>query len=374
MTNKPLPKYLQLKREILEWLKSGRWKPDEQMPSEHEIAQRFGMSRQTVRQTLGELENEGWLYRVQGKGTFVSRPPVDPPAERTTVGMLTTYISEYIFPHIVRGAEAQLRRNGCSLLLSSTDNDKSKEKEQLMMLLEQPLRGLIIEPTKSAQGNPNLSYYLSLQYRGIPFVMINERYPELNCPCVKVNDEAGGFKAAEHVLRLGHTRVAGFFKTDDLQGVNRLKGFLRAHRRYGVPLAPERVVHYSTEEKEDKPFAAALEMLKRPDRPTAFVCYNDELAIRLLEAARQSGMSVPSDLSVVGFDDSSLATATEVKLTTLTHPKSELGVRAAETLLRLMERSSNSGDADNEGTAQDELVVYEPELVVRNSTAEWKSG
>lgn len=374
MTNKPLPKYLQLKREILAWLKSGRWQPDEQMPSEHEIAQQFGMSRQTVRQTLGELENEGWLYRVQGKGTFVARPPADPPADRTTVGMLTTYISEYIFPHIVRGAEAHLRQHGYGLLLSSTDNDKDKERDRLRMLLEQPLSGLIIEPTKSAQGNPNLSYYLSLQYRGIPFVMINERYPELDCPCVKVNDEAGAFKATEHVLRLGHTRVAGFFKTDDLQGVNRLKGFLRAHRRYGVPLSPERVVHYCTEEKEDKPFAVAMEMLKRADRPTAFVCYNDELAILLLEAARQSGMSVPADLSVVGFDDSFLATATEVKLTTLTHPKSELGVRAADTLRLLMERSANAGGAETGGTGEDKLIVYEPELVVRNSTAEWKAG
>lgn len=78
MEDKRVPKYQQLKQEIMAWFETGRLKRDEQMPSENEIAGQFQMSRQTVRQTLGELEQEGWLYRVQGKGTFVSAPPNRP--------------------------------------------------------------------------------------------------------------------------------------------------------------------------------------------------------------------------------------------------------------------------------------------------------
>ncbi|KIL42439.1 GntR family transcriptional regulator [Gordoniibacillus kamchatkensis] len=361
MTDKAVPKYRQLKQEIMTWLESGQLKQGEQMPSEHEIAAKFAMSRQTVRQTLGELEQEGWLYRVQGKGTFVSpqrgagggaRP------ELQTVGMITTYISDYIFPHIVRGAESALRGKGYGLLLSSTDNDKDKETDSLTMMLSQPIAGLIVEPTRSALGNPNLHHYLTLQYRGIPVVMINERYPELGVPCVKLDDELGGFLAAEHLIRLGHRRIAGFFKADDLQGVNRLRGFLRAHRQYEVPLEPAAVVHYHTGEKRTKPYEAALAMLRQEQRPTAVVCYNDELAVTLLEAVRQAGLHVPRDLSVVGFDDSPLATATEIKLTTLSHPKTELGVKAVETLAALM--------AGGPGAASD--TVYAPELIVREST------
>ncbi|MBW7462342.1 GntR family transcriptional regulator, partial [Paenibacillus sepulcri] len=104
------------------------------------------------------------------------------------------------------------------LLLASTDNEKNKERESLESMLQQQPSGLIIEPTKSAEGNPNLDYYLSLESRGIPFVMLNERYSDLDAPCLKVDDELGGFRAAEHLIRLGHRRIAGFFKTDDFQG------------------------------------------------------------------------------------------------------------------------------------------------------------
>jgi GntR family transcriptional regulator of arabinose operon len=361
MKEKPTPKYLQLKQEILSWLHSGRLKLNDQMPSENEIAEQFQMSRQTVRQTFGELEQEGWLFRVQGKGTFVSNPQEKKAQAVQIIGVLTTYISDYIFPHIVRGAEGALRDKGYRLLLSSTDNDKEKEKEILTMMMSQPLSGLIIEPTKSAEGNPNLSYYLSLDYQKIPYIMINERYPEMDCPFIKVDDEAGGFLATQHLIQLGHRKIAGFFKTDDLQGVNRLKGFIRAHHQYQIPLLPDMVTDYTTEEKQTKPSVAAASLLSQAeDRPTAFVCYNDDLAIKLLEVIRRLGMNVPEDLSMVGFDDSALAIATEVKLTTLTHPKMEMGIAAADLLIDMIENK-----VTERGSTQ---RVFSPELIVRAST------
>ncbi|TVY00309.1 GntR family transcriptional regulator [Paenibacillus cremeus] len=145
------------------------------LPTEHDIAQRFQMSRQTVRQALGALEQEGLISRMQGKGTYVSEPSGQTqaaeaePSEIKTIGVLTTYISDYIFPHIVRGIESELRRHGYRLALSSTDNEKEHERESLEMLLREPLSGLIIEPTSSAAlGNPNFSYYASLDYKNAP--------------------------------------------------------------------------------------------------------------------------------------------------------------------------------------------------------------
>ncbi|MEO3944120.1 GntR family transcriptional regulator [Gorillibacterium sp. CAU 1737] len=352
------PKYKQLKRELLTQMQNGRRKPGDMLPSEFELADQFGMSRQTVRQAMGELVQEGLLRRVQGKGTFVTETRTTA-TDLQTIGIVTTSISDYIFPLIVRGAEATLREKGYRLLLSSTDNDKDRERECLEMMMSHPLKGLIIEPTKSAGGNPNLAYYLDLDQRAIPYLMINERYGELQCPVVKMEDELGGFLAADHLLKLGHRRIAGFFKTDDLQGLNRLKGFIRAHRENRAELPSRQVIQYTTEEKAEKPFAAALAMLKGADRPTAFVCYNDELAVKLLEAARRLRLSVPEDLSVVGFDDASLATATEVKLTTIAHPKLEMGVYAAKQLMAMIEQGGASSSVD---------MVYEPIWVERHST------
>ncbi|MCL6586601.1 MAG: GntR family transcriptional regulator [Anoxybacillus sp.] len=359
MKEKSVPKYLQLKREILSWIQSGKLSPNEKIPTEHEIANQFQLSRHTVRQALGELENEGWLYKIQGSGTFVSKPKLASKQEVKTVAILTTYISDYIFPHIVRGAEETLREKGYRLLLASTDNDKTKERDHLEAMIQQPLSGLIIEPTKSAQGNPNLSYYLTLNNLHIPYVMINERYLEMSCPVIKMDDEKGGYLLTEHLIQLGHRRIAGFFKTDDLQGVSRLKGFIRAHQEYNLPLSSRHLVTYTTEEKETKPLELVRSFLQQVDveRTTAIVCYNDELAIKLLDVIRQLGLNVPDDISIVGFDDSTFATATEVKLTTVPHPKAEMGIRAAETLIQMIERNEEIQD-----------IIYQPELIIREST------
>lgn len=366
MDEQSVPKYVQLKRELQSWIFSGRLKPHAQLPSEHELARQFGMSRQTVRQAVGEMVRDGLLYRIRGKGTFCAAPSSRKPGEIPTVGILTTYISEYIFPSIVRGAERVLRDKGYRLLLFSTENDKARERECLELLIEQPLSGLIVEPTKSATGNPNLSGYLVLESQGIPCIMINARYPELECPCVQLDDEAGGFAATEHLIRLGHRRIAGFFKTDDLQGVNRLKGFLRAHRKHRLAFEPDHIVRYDTEGKFAVPLKEAARLLQSGERPTAFVCYNDELAVRMLDVVREAGLSVPEDLSVVGYDDSFLATATEVKLTTLVHPQARMGEQAAELLVGMIEGTGGGGSAES--------VIHVPELIVRNSTSPPKTS
>ncbi len=358
MNNRKIPKYMQLKQELLSWLQSGKLQPGAQFPSENEISEQFGLSRQTVRQTFGELEKDGWLERIQGKGTFARNPQRRESEQVKTIGIITTYISDYIFPHIVRGAEAELRSRGYRLLLSSTDNTKEKEMEALQLMTSQPLSGLIIEPTRSAEGNPNLHYFLDLLEKGIPYLMINEKYRELECPCLKVDDESGGYKAARYLLDAGHRSIAGFFKTDDLQGVGRLKGFLAAHKEYGVPATSNRVITYMTEQKRDLPFREAMKLLQSDEesRPTAFVCYNDELALLLMEAAAECGLRVPEDLSLIGFDDSSLAAASGTKLTTLTHPKNEMGTAAARQLIGMIEQGTTYED-----------IIYEPELIERDS-------
>ncbi|MFC4778890.1 GntR family transcriptional regulator [Paenibacillus sp. GCM10023252] len=364
------PKYRQLKQEITSWMTTGRFKAHDRLPSENEIAKQYEMSRQTVRQALGDLEQEGWLYRAQGKGTFVSdqqsagRRAASP---GMTIGMITTHISDYIFPTIVRGVESSLRVKGARLLLASTDNEKGKERDSLSSMLREPLTGLIIEPTKSAEGNPNFDYFLALDSQNIPYVMLNERYSDVDAPCLKVDDELGGYRAAQHLMELGHKRIAGFFKTDDFQGVHRMRGFVRAHREHLHQMQPEHLVRYSTEEKQTKPLEALAALISRDPatRPTAVVCYNDELAVRMLDVIRRGGLSVPEDLSLVGFDDANLAVATEVKLTTIAHPKTQMGIDAVELLMSMIQQAAPRSRTPDH--------IYEPELVIRSSTCECSS-
>ncbi|WP_462409483.1 substrate-binding domain-containing protein [Neobacillus sp. Marseille-QA0830] len=360
-------KYIIIKEKIKDWIFSGEIKPGDKIYSENEMMKMFNVSRHTIRQAIGDLVHEGWLYREQGAGTFCSTrltkesSPVPSFEQKTgkNIGVITTYISDYIFPSIIRGIESYLTEKGYTLSLACTNNDTDKEKQCLQMMLNRNIDGLIVEPTKSSNFNPNIQYYLELEQNNIPYLMINQFYSQLMPPHIVINDENGGYMATEHLIKLGHEKILGLFKTDDLQGVNRMKGFIRAFREHGVTVPPDSLFTYNTEERYVQLIQRLKGVINNSSRPTAIVCYNDELAIHVLELLRNLGLSVPDDISIVGYDDSFLAEATDTKLTTVAHPKMQMGMDAAKWIISAVENTGNIPQS----------VVYEPELIIRGSTA-----
>ncbi|MGI6285138.1 GntR family transcriptional regulator [Neomoorella humiferrea] len=351
--NNPLPKYYQLKEYLKGMIQRGEIAPGEQLPSENALVQQFGLSRHTVRQAIGELENEGWVYREQGRGTFCAYRGK---ANGRTIAVLTTYISDYIFTAIIRGIEEILSAAGYTLVLANTSNDKNKEAQCLENLINQDITGLIVEPTKSAKENINRAYFTELEKKRIPYLMLHAVYPELEPAYIIMDDEKGGYLATKYLLQLGHREIAGIFKADDLQGVKRQAGFMAALAEYGVTLKQGYLGNYETEQLLSYPYQFTRSLLQKSNRPTAIVCYNDQIALQVLEAIRHEGLKVPEDISLVGYDDSSLAVASEVKLTTVKHPKAEMGRQAARLLIDMLE-----------GRMEKPRLVYDPELVVRSS-------
>lgn len=358
---------------VKNWIKSrvldGTFEPHQKISSESELMKQFNVSRHTVRLALGDLVNEGLLYKEQGSGTFVSdrlsKPQPITQFNKKNIAIVVTYISDYIFPSIIRGAERVLSKEGYQVSLFSTNNDHDNEKRILETIIEQRFDGAIIEPTKSAIANPNINYYLNLEALNIPYVMINAYYDELEPISVTVNDEKGGFLQTEHLIKSGHKNILGFFKTDDMQGMKRMKGFIKAHREYNLPINPKNIITYTTSEKNTKPAEYLNDILtSSSDRPTGIICYNDELAMKLLDVIRQNNLQVPSDISIVGFDNSFLSEVSEVKLTTIEHPKTDLGIMAAKMILNLVQNGRNIKQRDENS----ESYVFEPELIVRYST------
>jgi GntR family transcriptional regulator, arabinose operon transcriptional repressor len=361
-------KYHMVMDKIKEWITDGKVKPGDKIHSENELVKIFGVSRHTIRQAVGHLVHEGWLYREQGAGTFCTKPVDQSPilnklsGNSKNIGVITTYISEYIFPSIIRGIESYLTENGYSLTLACTDNDINKEKQCLQSLLNREIDGLIVEPTKSSNFNTNLNYYLELEQKNIPYLMINQYYSQLSPPHLIVNDEKGGFIATDHLIKLGHEKIIGLFKTDDLQGVNRMKGFIRAFRESNITLYPEMIITFSTEEQNKKLLDKVQEhLISSSSRPTGIVCYNDQVALSVLNVLRALKLRVPEDISIVGYDDSYLAEASEIKLTSVTHPKTEMGIDAAKWIIAKVEQKLEENSYPNS-------IVYEPELVIRTST------
>lgn len=361
-------KYSKVKQVIKSRILDGTYVSHQKISSENELMKEFEVSRHTIRVAIGELVSEGWLYREQGAGTFCAdRSTNESRTQQTTknIAIITTYISDYIFPSIIRGAEAYLSQRGYQVSLYSTNNDRSTEKRILENILSQHVDGVIIEPTKSAFSNPNINYYFNLERLNIPYIMINAFYDELEPLCIVMNDEKGGFIQTEHLIQKGHRNIVGFYKTDDIQGVKRMKGYIKAHRKHQIPINPKNIVSYYSEEKLTKP-AEELEKLlaSSTDMPTALACYNDEMALSLLDILREKKLKVPQDISIVGYDDSFLAEASEVKLTSVKHPKNEMGEAAARMIVDLVENQQQHGKK----TKEFQSIEYDPELVIRHST------
>lgn len=353
-----MPKYFRLKEYLKEQMKRGAITPGSQLPSENMLVDQFKISRHTVRKALRDLEVEGLIFREQGRGTFCAYPAT---AKGQTVAVVTTYISEYIFPAVIRGIEEVLSAAGCLLLLASTGNAKSKEATCLENLLQQKIAGLIIEPTQSARENGNLAYYRELEKRGIPYLMLHAYYPELDPAYIIMDDEKGGYLATQHLIQLGHRRIAGLFKADDLQGHKRRDGYLKALQEHRIEPRPELIGAFETEELYSYPYQFARNILKQSPPPTGMVCYNDQVALIVLEALREEGVKVPEEFSLISFDDSSLAVASEIKLSGVKHPKVAMGRQAARLILDMLENKAHKP-----------RLIYQPELVLRASCAAGK--
>ena len=219
-----MAKYQVLADWIRQNIEDGTFQPGERLPSEQKFQEQFEVSRQTVRKALSVLEEAGILRSRQGSGTFVVDREAEEQRKGRRIAVVTTYVDNYIFPGIIRGIESTLSEQGFQMQLAFTGNRLWREAEVLRDLLTQDLRGLIIETTKSALPNPNLSLYRELMARGIPIVFLNSRYPELgDCPMVALRDEEAGYLAAKHLISCGHRRlgVSLNLMTDRASGVIR---------------------------------------------------------------------------------------------------------------------------------------------------------
>jgi GntR family transcriptional regulator of arabinose operon len=347
------PKYFQLKEYLKKQMLQGKITCNQKMPSENELAKEFNLSRHTVRHAFRELEIEGWIRREQGRGTFCVYGSKNP---NWIIAVVTTYISEYIFPSIIRGIEETISAAGYSMILANTNNDRSKEAVLLESLINQNIAGLIIEPTRSSLQNTNLKWFRDFEKQKIPYIMLHASYSDLEPAYIIMDDLKGGYLATQYLLQLGHREIAGIFKIDDQQGSSRKTGYLSALVEYGVEPRNDLIGCYETEQMHTFPDQFTKNLLQKTPRPTAIVCYNDQTALEVIEVLRNQGLKIPDDISVIGYDDSMLAVASEVKLTTIKHPKFEMGCRAGRLIVDMIE-----------GRINRPTFVYQPELIIRNS-------
>lgn len=354
-----MAKYYILMESLKNDIESGAIKPGDKISSENELSIQYNVSRHTVRKALSILENEGILEAFHGLGTFCREKPGKYGGSKN-IAVITTYISDYIFPRLIQGMDRVLTDNGYSIILKNTGNSQKNEEKALLDIMSKNIDGLIIEPSKSDIFCKHSRQYELLDSQHVPYVFIQGVYPQMEKkPNIVLDDVKGAYQLTKYLIELGHRHIAGIFKIDDFQGKARHKGYIKALNEGGICYDPDLVITFHTEDREKKP-AAMMKALIRQDCPLdAVVCYNDQIALEVILTAEKLGKRVPEDISVTGYDNSQIAQHGPIKLTTVSHPKELLGEMAAELLLEKI-----NGVEDKDSRVE---RVVEPELVIGDS-------
>jgi DNA-binding LacI/PurR family transcriptional regulator len=269
-----------------------------------------------------------------------------------TIGLVVTRVDDPFAGEVTCGIEQAANDHEYAVFLASSNADPERERKVVRALAERRVDGIIV--TSSRVG----ALYLSLlEELNVPIVLVNDQYPGQFGHSVMIENLEGSRAAVDHLIGLGHRRIA--YVGDRLgyqSDAERLTGYRQALTRAKIEVVAALAI-----EGDGRP-EAAIEAVGRllalPVPPTAICCYNDMTALGAMRAIRARGLRVPEDVSVTGFDDLFFAAFLQPPLTTVRQPMRLMGKLAMENLFKLM-----SGE---ESVAQSKVVA---ELIVRASTA-----
>lgn len=274
------------------------------------------------------------------------------------VGSVLLDLANPFYAQVNRGIENRLSDAGCLVLAGSTDLDVLKQQRLLGLLEEQAVRGVLIAPV-----GPDLKALSELSARGTPVVLVDHPRGRMDLCAVAVDDVLGGRLAAEHLLGLGHRRIAYVSGIAGAAAVERRHaGVCQALTEAGLQperaLMDVRVQPAATGTDGVDGVDAVAQILAAVPRPSAVICLNDTAALQVLHGLEVAGLRVPADISVVGYDDVHFAARLSPPLTTVAQPTYQLGQAAADLLLD----EARSGHTHRE-------ILFQPTLKIRASTA-----
>lgn len=263
------------------------------------------------------------------------------------VGVVVNRVTIALLPETLQGIEAVADDLGYSILLYTHMWSPERERKYLKGLLQKGVDGIIIQPVFPE----NIELLQEVQ-ASVPLVQLHNTLAGLDAPAVVADHVQAGRLAAEHLIRLGHRRIA-HLRGPGSHGDMRYQGYREALIAHGIPEATELVLDSTWEWESGRDLT--LQLLKNPERPTAIFACSDLVAWGAMKAAATAELSVPRDLAIVGVDDIPIAPLMEVPLTTVALPKENAGRLAMEILHRYIEHG------------QEDSRVLDVELVVRKS-------
>jgi LacI family transcriptional regulator len=323
-----------------------------------DVAREAGVSYATVSRVINNQahvkseKREAVLAAMSRLGYVVNQQARSLASGRSRIiGLLVQTLGNSWMGQIIRGIDEELAAAQYDMMLYTAHRRLVAESSYVSMITRGSVDGLLLIIPRDPSG-----YLESLRSQHLPYVLIDNHGSDDGEPSISVTNFEGAYTATRYLIELGHRRIG--FVTGNMamaSAVNRLKGYSAALVDYALPNDPALIIEGDFLQQSG--FSAGKKLFALPNRPTAIFVSNDVMAFGLMDAARDQGLRIPDDVSVIGFDDIPEAASIYPPLTTIRQPLEQMGRMGARILLR----------AIDDPFIQPERIVLPTELIVRCS-------
>ncbi len=370
MSQEREPLYIQIQNHFKQLISSRQLVEDDRIPTEKELIEQFQVSRITVANALADLANEGWIYRIPGRGSYVKGIPEsyiqnagDGPFEAqqaTTpkIGLIFPSIEDFFAIQMVRGIRKALKDSKYSLIIMFTYNSKELEKNAIRELRSK-VDGLLIFPVDAEVYNEEI---IALKMQNYPFVLLDRHLPGVETNVVLSDPLQGSILAVEHLWNEGHRNIAICSDTPmpTVTVEERIQGYNEALKRQGALINPALILtDFSI---QDEPFQEDYPLYRfiKNKMATAYIALNCKLGVHIWSLARAVNLRVPEDVSIITFDNPSPMFEEFSIFTFINQKEEQMGYEAGKVLLRLLENPAH--------TPKYSKIIMQPELVPLRTT------
>jgi GntR family transcriptional regulator of arabinose operon len=381
------PLYIQIQDHFKRLIESGKLAAQEKIPSEKELMDEFNVSRITVANALTQLAKDDWIYRIPGRGSFVSDRAASLESDinsavianetnelsptrgseyisssaaegaaisaptRRMIGFIIPTVDDFFALRLIRGINSILKDSHYYLAIVLTYHSKELEKEAIVELIRKGAAGLIIFPIDAETYNEEI---LALKVRNFPFVLIDRYLPGVETNFVCSDSRMGS--------QLGHRDIA-ICSDSPLPTVTveeRISGYMEALKQKGAMINPALILTEFTVDYKNMDDNHVLYRYINNKFATAYITLNAKLGLHIASIARKLKMNVPGDISILTFDDPSSGMDDQGIYTHIAQSEEEIGSRATQILIDLLNHPEKANSYNK--------VTLEPELVIRKST------
>lgn len=262
---------------------------------------------------------------------------------------------DYFFSTAVKGIDEAAMEAGYTVVISQSNESYGREVANTHRLMNSQVEGLIVSLSSETQS---IDHFKRIQNRDIPLIFFDRDFPEINSSKVLLDNEMGGYIAVEHLVAQGCKRIAYLGGRKNLAISNsRERGYIKALTKGGLEINDELIIH--GEFGKESAYSKTKELLQLPNPPDAIFAVSDRLALGAYAAIKDSGLSLPNDIALVGFNDEPIMSMLTPSISSVSQPAFEMGKMAA----RLFIEKLNSNE-DYESRTE----IFSPELKIRDSS------